>query len=232
MVTRQLIKAYSWFLPRKRSLLSPFGVGTIDQALMAALHVKFGFLRLFGLAGKVLIIDEVHAYDAYMSQMLVHLLRWCRALDISVILLSATLPQRRSERLIAEYLGDDDSQGEVEEHVSNSLPYPLITAVSKSGRILRKSVEQEGRRRNVHIVPHYGLLNDPHGTADLAVKAVGEEGCICVIANTVASAQQIYESIRERYPDVEALLFHARFLAETSTKDRKRRSLAFSARQV
>lgn len=209
--------AFEWFLPRKRSLLSPFGVGTIDQALMAALHIKFGFLRLFGLAGKVLIVDEVHACDAYMSEMLVHLLRWCRSLDITVILLSATLPQRRSDRLIAEYLGEN-RQTEVDERGSSVLPYPLITAVSKSGRVVRKRVAGQGRERRVRVVPHYGLLNDPDGTADLAVKLAGEQGCICVVANTVASAQQIYQSLRSRYPEVEALLFHARFLA----KDRQR----------
>lgn len=213
--------AYSWFFPRKRSLLSPYGVGTIDQALMAALHVKFGFLRLFGLAGKVLIIDEVHAYDAYMSEMLAHLLRWCRALDITVVLLSATLPQRRNEQLISEYLGEHIRDG-VGEAVSGSLPYPLVTAVSKTGRILRKPVEQSGKKRVVRIVSHHGLLNDPDGVADLAVEMVGDEGCICIIANTVDSAQQIYRSLCDRYPNVEALLFHARFLAKDRHKVEER----------
>jgi len=57
------VVAEGWFLPKKRSLLAPFGVGTIDQALLAVLQTKHFFVRLFGLAHKTIIIDEVHAYD-------------------------------------------------------------------------------------------------------------------------------------------------------------------------
>ncbi len=91
--------ASEWFRPTRRSLLAPFGVGTVDQALLASLHVRFGLLRLFGLSRSVLIIDEVHAYDAYMTTILDSLLRWCAALGIPVILLSATLPAIRREQL-------------------------------------------------------------------------------------------------------------------------------------
>jgi len=83
--------AIDWFRPMKRGLLAPYAVGTIDQALMSVLNVRFGFLRLFGLSSKVLIIDEVHAYDAYMNSILTMLLRWCSALELPVILLSATI---------------------------------------------------------------------------------------------------------------------------------------------
>ena len=62
--------AAEWFTHRKRGLLAPYGVGTIDQALMAALQSKHVFVRLLGLAGKVVVIDEVHAYDTYMSALL------------------------------------------------------------------------------------------------------------------------------------------------------------------
>ena len=56
----------SWFAPAKRAILEPFGVGTVDQVLKGVLNVKHFFLRLAGLAGKVVIIDEVHAFDEYM----------------------------------------------------------------------------------------------------------------------------------------------------------------------
>ncbi|ODP79279.1 hypothetical protein A9X63_27470 [Klebsiella pneumoniae] len=56
----------AWFNHRKRGLLAPFAVGTIDQALMAVMNVKHGFVRAYGLAGKVVILDEVHTYvDGY-----------------------------------------------------------------------------------------------------------------------------------------------------------------------
>jgi CRISPR-associated endonuclease/helicase Cas3 len=55
----------SWFEESKRGILAPFAVGTIDQALMAVMNIKHGFVRAFGLAGKVVILDEVHSYDTY-----------------------------------------------------------------------------------------------------------------------------------------------------------------------
>ncbi len=85
------VGAGEWFLSRKRSLLAPYGVGTIDQALMAVLQVKHVFVRLYGLAGKAVVIDEVHAYDTYMTGLLERLLEWLGALGSPVVLLSATL---------------------------------------------------------------------------------------------------------------------------------------------
>ena len=75
------VVAESWFADNKKHrLLAPFGVGTIDQVLLSVLQTKHGFVRLFGLAGKCVILDEVHAYDAYMTTLLERLLRWLAAL--------------------------------------------------------------------------------------------------------------------------------------------------------
>jgi CRISPR-associated endonuclease/helicase Cas3 len=98
------VVAAEWFTHRKRGLLAPFGVGTVDQALMAVLQTKHVFVRLFGLAHKTIIIDEVHAYDAYMSVLLERLLEWLAALGSPVILLSATLPKQRRDALRDAYL--------------------------------------------------------------------------------------------------------------------------------
>ena len=69
------VVAEKWFAQNKKhGLVAPFGVGTIDQVLLAVLQTKHVFVRLFGLAGKCVILDEVHAYDAYMSTLMERLL--------------------------------------------------------------------------------------------------------------------------------------------------------------
>ena len=52
------LRIRAWFTAHKQTLLSPYGVGTIDQALLGVLQTRHWFVRLFGLAGKVLVFDE------------------------------------------------------------------------------------------------------------------------------------------------------------------------------
>ncbi len=86
------IRAGEWFTHKKRALLSEYGVGTVDQALLTILPVRHQFVRLWGVANRVVVFDEIHAYDAYTGRLLIHLLSWLVAMGSSVVLLSATLP--------------------------------------------------------------------------------------------------------------------------------------------
>lgn len=95
-------EAQAW-LTRKRSLLAVLGSGTVDQASMGAFRGGHVFVRLAGLAGKVVVIDEVHAYDTHMSTLLQRLLAWLGALGVPVVLLSATLPSGRRHDLVAAW---------------------------------------------------------------------------------------------------------------------------------
>ena len=89
------VRAGEWFRARKRGLLAEFGVGTVDQALIGVLQARHFFVRLYGLAQKTVILDEVHAYDAYTSTLMERLILWLAALDCNVILLTATLPWQK-----------------------------------------------------------------------------------------------------------------------------------------
>lgn len=95
-------EARDWFT-RKRGLLFPVGVGTIDQALQAAIRSRHVFVRLAGLSNKVLVVDEVHELDTYMFVLLEGLMWWCGRLGLPVVLLSATLSAIRREELIARW---------------------------------------------------------------------------------------------------------------------------------
>ena len=122
------LASLEWFAPKKRALLAPFGVGTVDQAELAALNVKHNALRLIGLAGKVVILDEVHAYDTYMTTIIQAMLEWLSALGASVILLSATLPLSKRRELIQAYTGVEPTNPQNEAY-----PYLLTTFLTKSG---------------------------------------------------------------------------------------------------
>ena len=94
---------HSWLSGTKKGLLSSFVVCTIDQVLMTALQTRHVMLRHLGLASKVIIIDEVHAYDAYMSKYLSATLYWLGQMNAPVILMSATLPSATRDDLMKSY---------------------------------------------------------------------------------------------------------------------------------
>ena len=194
-------QAELWLTSSKRALLAPTAVGTVDQAMMAAMRIKYGVLRLEGLAGKVLIIDEIHAYDAYMTDIILKLLAWCKAMGVPVIMLSATLPAARKERILKQYSDD----------VSVLSAYPLITAAYRGGKTEQESV-YESYQNNEIYVQLAPILHDAGAIARMAVSKVREGGCICVLMNTVKEAQAVYRELkRNADADTKLLLFHSRF---------------------
>lgn len=190
----------SWLVPTKRGLMGQFAVGTVDQAMFAATNVKYGVLRLLGLANKVLIIDEIHSYDAYMSEILVRLLEWCRALQIPVVMLSATLPAALKEKLLTPY---------TKQHLTSN--YPLITMIDQDGTVTEHQISGTGHRLEIAIKLS-PILGDIERIAEAAVDEVKEGGCLCVLMNTVAEAQAVYRAVKMIY-DGDLLLFHAQFPA-------------------
>jgi len=200
--------ADTWFRPTRRAFLCEHGVGTVDQAMLAGMNVKFSFLRLHGLVGRVLVIDEVHAYDSYMSAIICRLLEWCACLRIPVILLSATLSARQRAAMLQAYGYPDPAP-------DGDAPYPLVSSVSFSRELSSRSVAASSTR-SLKIEEHEGMLGDAPSTAKLAEFLVIGGGCCCVILNTVRQAQAVFEALN--MPDQERMLFHARF----SAQDRER----------
>lgn len=196
------VVAEEWFLPRKRSLLAPFGVGTVDQALTAILQVKHNFVRLFGLAGKVVVIDEVHAYDTYTSELVDRLVEWLAALGSSVILLSATLPKRRTMELLRKYAG-------MSVKVCMSERYPRISWVTRGGQAKVMSVGARAQPpvRLRHCGPDIGAV-----AHELVGTIAGSEGCAAWICNTVGQAQEVYSLLESlcKEAGIGLSLFHAR----------------------
>ncbi len=194
------VTARTWFLPRKRSLLAPFGVGTVDQSLMSILQTKHFFVRLFGLYRKVVIFDEVHAYDTYMTELFKLLLKWLRALDASVIILSATLPDQTRRELVKAYAGHSNLP---------STKYPRLTLARGDGDTQVIPLPQSEPR---HLALAW-VERDPAAIAARVKQELSAEGCAAVICNTVDRAQQVYDAILAANLDCapeHIILFHAR----------------------
>lgn len=191
-----------WLQSMRRAMLAENGVGTVDQAMMAVLHIRYSCLRMLGLLGKVLLIDEVHAYDAYMYSILEKLLAWCRVLRIPVVMLSATLTEEKRMALM---------KAAGAKACNAAQAYPLITQV-RNGEVRQAAVSGTAQCGSYVFEP-VSLWNDPQRLADRALSKVDAGGCLCVMMNTVDDAQRVYRAIAERQSGAQVLLFHARMMA-------------------
>jgi len=240
-----LMVAYDWFKPKKRALLAPYAVGTVDQALMAALNVKFGYLRLLGLSTKVLIIDEIHAYDTYMSQIIVRLVQWASVLGMPIILLSATLPMDKKQLLINAYFDPHTDSSEVtacSNQMKQLSPYPLITIACKDNAMKEIGVPVQVPSKKINLLIHQNKFEDFLAIAKLAIECCKTGKCVCVLANTVHSAQMIYETILQilgnqvvrtvKEEGVLVKLFHARFITERRLEIEKEVLELFDKRSI
>lgn len=200
-----IVRAREWFTHRKRALLSEYGVGTVDQALMAVLNVKHYFVRQWGLANRVVVIDEVHAYDAYTSGLIALLVSWLRELGSSVILMSATLPKPTRDLLLQAW-----GATEVPE-----CDYPRITRVDDNPEPVARTFTTRQLATGSDRVRIAACSADLPAIAAKANELAGDGGCVLVIVNTVRRAQTLYRRLASaRSDDVEVLLFHSRFPAE------------------
>ena len=198
------VVAETWFTYRKRPLLAPFGVGTIDQSLVGVLQTKHWFVRLFGLAGKVVVFDEVHAYDVYMGELLDRLIGWLKLLGCTVILLSATLPEAKRRKLIEAW--------DKAEPPTDKADYPRVTLVS--GKESDEwTVGQTNPAKTVSVA-YTGL--DFAALGKTLETDLPDGGCAVVICNTVARAQEAYQILSNEFEpkDWKVTLFHARTLAK------------------
>ena len=189
----------------KRALLAAGGVGTIDQALLAALQRRHQSLRLLGLFRKVLVVDEVHACDAYMQGVLETLLRLHAQAGGSAVLLSATLPQAMKRALLGAFAAG-------RKHGLPALQrqdYPLVSSWSSAlAQVIETPLATRPEvRRDVAV----RYESDRATLVEEAVAALSAGRCVAWICNTIGDALALREMFGARLPANTITLFHARF---------------------
>ena len=215
---------HEWFRGRKQALLSDFVVGTVDQLLMLALKQRHVMLRHLGMCGKVAIIDECHAYDAYMNQYLEAALRWLGTYHVPVILLSATMPTERRAALIDAYCNKKRRKRLDSAAWRICRDYPLLTWTNGE-EVSQRAVPLNSLGVGIAIerLP-VGLDETAEANAlvDYIDLALRDGGCAGVIVNTVKRAQSFALALRERMPGYDVLLIHSQFvLPDRMTRERE-----------
>lgn len=195
---------------RKKALLAPVGVGTIDQALLAILPRRHQSLRLLGLNRKVLIFDEVHAADEYMFELLESLLALHLHQGGSAILLTATLAKKQRQRLVDIWL----TAGGLPKQDLQQEAFPLATKVALNQQQPLQEYPLESRAdvsREVAVT----LINSLDAGIETVLNAVAKGDCVVWVRNTVNDALDAYQLLKERMDKPEdCLLFHSRFVLQ------------------
>ncbi len=190
-----------------RFLAATVAVGTVDQAMLAGLMVKHAHLRGSSLSRSLLVIDEVHASDTYMTGILTHLLSAHLAVGGYAMLMSATLGSRARVRWTGE------TQPSFKEAAAT--PYP---AVWVGGEATPRRTEGAGQHKTVGIT--LDSMAAQRAT-ELALEASTQGARVLMIRNTVKTAMETWQAVQERGGAAKLLsvaggpaLHHSRFAAE------------------
>lgn len=198
----------------KRYLAAPIAVGTVDQALLGTLLVKHAHLRHALAARSLLVIDEVHASDAYMSVLIEHLIAAQTSLGGHALLLSATLGVTARNRYLAA--GQRKLLRIPSLPEATALPYPAISD-------LNGLHETSGALRNKRVTwCCVDAIDDPQRVALAALEAAAHGARVLVIRNTVPAAVATLAELEATTPNKDWLfsvgdmltLHHSRFSRE------------------
>lgn len=197
----------SWFAESsKKALLADVGVGTIDQALMGVLQFRHNNLRLLGLEKKVFIVDEVHAYDAYMCKELEQLISVLTYYGAPIILLSATLSQAQRTRYLAAFQSGLSAETFNASDVG-TLDYPLFTKVDSIG--VESIPVASNHPRNIDV----SWFSTEKQCIQYIIDKATSGKSVVWIRNTIDDALKAFRALlsSDEIDPEKILLFHSRF---------------------
>lgn len=187
-----------WYSTNKRKALYPVGVGVVDFILKVALQAsKDSNMLLYALSQKVIIVDEVHCYDAYMNVLLKSALNMLREAGCVIIILSATLTKKNTDFLI-------ESKGM--KPTTQSDAYPCLISVSNDGTVQEIATESS-RKKKIAI----SMVDETDTCIEICLRKAMDGQQVAIIMNTVGSSQEVYRKLAGRCPDIEVGLLHSNF---------------------
>jgi CRISPR-associated endonuclease/helicase Cas3 len=187
----------------KRFLAAPIAVGTVDQALLGILKVKHAHMRFALLSRSLLVVDEVHASDAYMTVLLEKLLYAHLGNGGHALLLSATLGSSARCRYLAP------GRSTVQPPPFDEAAVAAYPAISDQNGL--HPMAATGRSKTVSWSLH-DCIDNPEAIADLVTQAARDGAKVLVVRNTVGAAMELFRVIENR-PEATDLLFHVNGLA-------------------
>ncbi|CAH2603749.1 CRISPR-associated helicase Cas3, protein [Rhodovastum atsumiense] len=175
----------------KRYLTGAVMVGTIDQLLLGGMRVRHAPLRSGPMLRQLLVIDEVHASDAYMSTLLLNVLDQHRAAGGHTFLMSATLGAAARHRLLHNTLRDPPTLATARE-----VPYPAL--LGSQGLICGAPPPDEAAGKAVTVMLDADA--SPGHAAALAADAASRGARVLVIRNLVRLAQATQSALETLVP--------------------------------
>ena len=186
--------ASRWMTGTRKSMLAPYGVGTIDQVLLGALRAKHSPLRLLGAATGTVIVDEAHSLDPYMRQLLERCVEWLASLGTPVVVMSATMPRRRVRDLVGAYQRCAAAHTGSTSDPPPGLEYPMWMSWTAADGWMSANAHP---RRSWTLRVDVADIPATQLTQQIAAEAAAEAAagkCVLVVRSTVAAAQQTYDA--------------------------------------
>ncbi|MCL2490985.1 MAG: CRISPR-associated helicase Cas3' [Propionibacteriaceae bacterium] len=224
----------AWMVGRRKGVLADFVVGTIDQVLFAALQSRHVALRHLALARKVVILDEVHSFDAYMNVYLERAIEWLGAYGVPVIAMSATLPQALRNRLFEAYQRGNHYLDHAPAQTSSAwdrakltssavkLTEPSSVPVSPTSSVVTYTKDGETLSIPVASSTPSRSVRMEAGADDYVLAilqdALSDGGCALIVRNTVKRAQDTYQRVVDQFGPDNVRLLHSRFLASDRSR--------------
>ena len=197
------ISVNQWMTGRHRKIMSDFVDGTIDQAICMALNRRYFMMLHSQIAGKVVVLDEIHSYDAYTNGYIRTTLSYLGVYGCPVILLSATLTEEKKAEFIKAYTGNNKLE------IQASPKYPCTTWWDGEKLHVDAVQEPEQKKRKVRI-----RKADVSDVTEIIKEKLSDGGCAGIIRNTVNTAVDTYMHIKQILPGYRIVLLHSRFLSD------------------